>query len=233
MTQHGLSREALIAGISAHASSSNGGNYAGGSDSTDAVVERVCEIEITVGIHRHGFGQVEQRGRCRSAIAAIMGRAGDGRDVKGLIQFPDSLVILIGNIQEAIRVESDPGWIEQLRRRTGASITRKAGGRYSAGRHSGDGPDIRAGDHSNQIEIGVGNVEIARIIHDQTVAYSNCGIHGRSVSQCAAVPGDYVDQATGCKYLEDKEILGDINVARTVNRDRIRKGELRRRRRAI
>src|SRR3989442_936382 len=74
------------------------------------MVIRISNEQIAGRIHRDAEWLVEFSRSGRPSIPAEAGRAGDGSDDAGWTDFPDAIVIRIGNEQVAGRIHGDADW---------------------------------------------------------------------------------------------------------------------------
>ena len=131
----------------------------GGGDFADAVVAGVGEVEVAVGIERQGRGEVELGGGGERVVTGEAGcGTGDGGNDAGVeVEFADSVVVAVGDVEIVYSVES-----EALRRVEcggdgGASVAGEA-----LRSRSGDGGDVADGvDFADDVVRGLGNVEVA------------------------------------------------------------------------
>ena len=119
---------ACVSGETLSACAGNGSDDScGDGDFADAVVAGVGEVEVAVGIERQGRGEVELGGGGKRVVTGEAGGGtGDGGDdAGGEVEFADSVVVGVGDIEivcavesEALRrVECGGGLQDQCRRR--------------------------------------------------------------------------------------------------------------------
>ena len=84
----------------------------------NAIIRVVGDVDCSRAIHRDTHGIVQLRGSCRPAVAAIArGAAGQQvDDVGSSSHLADCIVVVIRDVEVALRVHSHVEWIAKHRR---------------------------------------------------------------------------------------------------------------------
>jgi hypothetical protein len=102
--QGGSDRQTAIAGIVAHPIARDGGNHAVALNTTDALIPRVSNVQISVRSKGHAGGVVQQRIARRPPVSAKASQVTpcQGRDHSIRTDSADTIITEISNIETAI-----------------------------------------------------------------------------------------------------------------------------------
>jgi len=118
------------------------------------MIVMIGDVEVPARVDRHVGRVAQQRGRRGNVVAveALSAGAGDGRD-DAVDHAPDGVVVEVGDVQRARRVELDAPRAIDLRRARGAAVSRVTGDTRphervdrSAAVHDADAVVVRIGD---------------------------------------------------------------------------------------
>ena len=166
------------------AAGDGGDDVGGGGDFADAVIAGVGEVEIIVAVEGDGSWEIELGGDGGGVVSgeARGASAGDGGDdAGGGVDAADSVVMGVGDVKVADRVEGEALW----------GIEGGGGGRAviageALGAGPGDGGDLASGvDFSNEVAGGFGEVEIACVVEDDGGRKKDRDGEGGCLSGCA------------------------------------------------
>ena len=232
-------RATVPAGMGSPSSRYRGDVARGSSHLADAVAGGIADVNVFRPVHRHAAGKAEMRRSRRAAVAAEAAvrpprRRGD--IARGGVHLADAVVERIGDIEIARPVHRYAlGRAEPRRCRCRrAAVAADAGS--PASREGGDIP--RGSIHlADAVVIRIGDIEVARPIHRQAVGAVELRRCRRGA--VAAEAGNSSsrhrgDITRGSSHLADAVVggIGDVEVARPVQRHAPGSAQLRRRCRA-